>query len=53
MVFALGYRPPRHPTLPGVLGRGGYNLGIRVFRVFRVFRVLGYKGIRVLEGIRV
>ena len=25
VVFALGYRPPRHPTLPGALGRGGYN----------------------------
>ena len=25
VVFALGYRPPRHPTLPGELGRGGYN----------------------------
>ena len=25
VVFALGYRPPRHPTLPGVLGRGGYK----------------------------
>jgi len=24
VVFALGYRPPHHPTLPGELGRGGY-----------------------------
>ena len=28
VVFALGYRPPRHPTLPGELGRGGYKSGI-------------------------
>ena len=25
VVFALGYKPLRHPTLPGVLGRGGYK----------------------------